>query len=116
MSFEHGIGYSQKQVEKLQKRMESNQNNISEDKLHEFQQKIAILKAFAEPKELTAEDDKQIFIHAALHLGLVVATLLLFILPGDDESDVGEEEVINAEPVIAKAIDDDTSKKNKKKV
>jgi len=117
MSFEHGIGYSEKQVDKLQKRLESNKGNISVDKIHEFRQKIAILKAFAEPKKLTAEDDKQIFIHALLHLGLVIATILLFMFPGDDAEtaeDIGEEEVINAEPVIAKAVDDDKVSKKKR--
>lgn len=55
MSFEHGIDYAEKQVAKLQKRLENNKNTITADKSHEFQQKIAILKSFSEPKELTAE-------------------------------------------------------------
>ena len=55
MSFEHGVDYAEKQVTKLQKRLENNKNTITADKSHEFQQKIAILKSFSEPKELTAE-------------------------------------------------------------
>mmetsp|Transcript_12953 Transcript_12953/g.23817 ORF Transcript_12953/g.23817 Transcript_12953/m.23817 type:complete len:365 (-) Transcript_12953:115-1209(-) len=118
MSFENGMDYSGKQVEKLQKRLESNKSNLSGEKNHEFQQKIAILKAFSEPKELTAEDDKQIFIHAILHLGLLLATLLLLFLPSGDDSEAEEkkgEEVINAEPVVAKAMDgnDKSTKKLK---
>ena len=114
MSFEHGMDYCEKQVDKLQKRLETNKDDITEEKSHEFQQKIAILKAFSEPKELTPEDDKQIFIHAMLHIGLIVATILLFIIPSDEEEEDGGEEVINAEPVIAKPVDDDTSSKKRK--
>ena len=55
MSFDHGVDYAEKQVAKLQKRLENNKNAITADKSHEFQQKIAILKSFSEPKELTAE-------------------------------------------------------------
>ena len=114
MSFENGIDYCEKQVQKLTKRLESNKNNISEDKSIEFQQKVAILKSFSEPKELTAEDDKQIFIHSALHIGLIIATLLLFIVPADeDEKKEDEEEVVNAEPVVAKSVDEDENEDEK---
>jgi len=116
MSFDHGIDYAEKQIAKLQKRLENNKNTITADKSHEFQQKIAILKSFSEPKELTAEDDKQIFIHAMLHFGLLVATILLFIVPSDDGEEDDEtndgEKVINAEPIIARAVDE-SSKKTK---
>ena len=147
MSFEHGIDYAEKQIVKLQRRLENNKNSITADKSHEFQQKIAILKSFSEPKELTAEvrvfllyslmffilcvsihitnmliyscliqDDKQIFIHAMLHFGLLVATILLFIVPSDDGEEDDEtndgEKVINAEPIIARAVDE-SSKKTK---
>lgn len=118
MSFDHGIDYAEKQVAKLQKRLENNKNAITADKSHEFQQKIAILKSFSEPKELTAEDDKQIFIHALLHFGLLVATILLFIVPSDDGEEEDEtndgEKVVNAEPIIARAVDDDKSSKKTK--
>lgn len=64
------------------------------------------------------QDDKQIFIHAMLHFGLLVATILLFIVPSDDgeeddETNAGEK-VINAEPIIARAVDDDKSSKKTK--
>eukprot|EP00584_Thalassiosira_punctigera_P018371 CAMPEP_0172551900 /NCGR_PEP_ID=MMETSP1067-20121228/42083_1 /TAXON_ID=265564 ORGANISM="Thalassiosira punctigera, Strain Tpunct2005C2" /NCGR_SAMPLE_ID=MMETSP1067 /ASSEMBLY_ACC=CAM_ASM_000444 /LENGTH=377 /DNA_ID=CAMNT_0013339759 /DNA_START=85 /DNA_END=1218 /DNA_ORIENTATION=- len=119
MSFEHGMDYCEMQVEKLQKKLDSKKSSLSSDKIHEFSQKIAILKSFAEPKELTAEDDKQIFIHAALHLGLLIATLLLFIVPSDEaeanEEEKDGQEVVNAEPVVAKTVDGDdkSSKKTK---
>lgn len=117
MSFEHGIDYPRVQMEKLQKKLDK-AKSLSTDKNHEFQQKIAVLKAFAEPKELTSEDDKNIFIHAALHLGLIVATLLLIFMPGDgdaeEETDVKDgEEVINAKPVEAKSVDEKSTKKTK---
>lgn len=115
MSFEHGMDYTKKQVKKLEKRLDANKKDVSEDKLHEFQQKLAVLKAFAEPKELTAKDDKQIFIHAMLHLGLLLATFLLIVLPSDDSEAEGKkgEEVINAEPVVAEDVDggDNSTKK-----
>jgi len=108
MSFEHGMDYSEKQVEKLQSRLEKNKNSLSQDKVHEFQQKIAILKAFAEPKELTPEDDKNIFIHCFLHLGLLIGTILLFIVPSDETDEVKKgEEIINAEPLVSKSVDED---------
>lgn len=116
MSFEHGMEYCEKQVDKLEKKLDKNKSNLSTEKIHEFQQKIAILKSFSDPKELTADDDKQIFIHGVLHLGLLIATLLLFIVPGDDEEKKKEEEVevINAEPVVAKPLNGDDDKSAKK--
>lgn len=116
MSLEHGVGYTEKQVKKLQKKLDSKKSDMSEDKQHEFQQKLAILKAFAEPKELTAEDDKQIFIHAALHLGLLIATILLFVFPGEEpETEEKEgEEIINAEPVVAKSVEGEKTTKKEK--
>merc|ERR1712127_687019 len=110
MSFEHGADYCEKQVDKLQKKLESKKASLSQDKMHEFQQKISILKAFADPKELTAEDDKQIFMHGALHLGLLIATLLLFIVPADEEAKKEEGKVVNDEAVVAKALDEDEKK------
>mmetsp|Transcript_81 Transcript_81/g.188 ORF Transcript_81/g.188 Transcript_81/m.188 type:complete len:364 (+) Transcript_81:139-1230(+) len=106
MSLANGMDYSEKQVKKLQKKLDLKKHELSDEKIHEFQQKISILKSFEEPKENTAEDDKQIFIHAALHLGLAIATLLLIILPAAGE-ETEEEEVINAEPVVAKAVGGD---------
>ena len=115
MSFEHGMDYCEKNVDKLTKKLEKNSKNLSQDKQHEFQQKIAVLKSFSDPKELTPEDDKQIFIHAALHLGLLIATILLFVMPAEDEpeKDGGDgkikdgKDVIHAEPVDAKVADGD---------
>lgn len=106
MSFEHGMDYCEKQVEKLQKKLDAKKSSMGEDKLHEFQQKISILKSFAEPKELTPEDNRQILIHAALHVGLLVATLLLLVVPGEEEEAAGKdgEEAVNDEPVVAKPV------------
>mmetsp|Transcript_11525 Transcript_11525/g.24332 ORF Transcript_11525/g.24332 Transcript_11525/m.24332 type:complete len:118 (-) Transcript_11525:239-592(-) len=97
------------------KKIESNQNNVSKSKLHELQQKMAILKSFSEPRELSDEDVRQIYTHSLLHVGLIVATILLFILPGDSEQSaekVEEGEVINAIPVVAKIVDDDEYDEN----
>ncbi|KAL9181446.1 hypothetical protein ACHAXT_010251 [Thalassiosira profunda] len=120
MSLEHGTDYCQQQNEKLQKKLDKNKTNMSQDKVHEFQQKMAVLRAFAEPKELTDADDRQILIHAALHLGLLVATIMLFVVPAEEEAEEedgekkgeegeeGEEgEAVNAEPVVAKEVKDD---------
>lgn len=113
MSLENGMVYSATQVEKLQKKLDANKSTLSHDKIHEFQQKLAILRAFSEPKELTPNDDKQIFIHAALHLGLLLATVLLFVIPGDAEEE--EEEVINAQPLVAKVVESGNERKYSKK-
>merc|ERR1712029_647344 len=112
MSFEHGMDYCEKQVEKLEKKLGANKDKMSQDKIHEFQQKIAILRSFAEPKELTSDDDKQIFIHAALHVGLLFATLLLFIIPAEDSGEKDEEEVI-VEAKVVEGADDEPTKKTK---
>ena len=113
MSFEHGINYCGKQMKKLEKKVEKNKNNMSEEEAHALHQKIAILRSFAEPKVLTADDHKQLFMHAMLHLGLVVATLLFILVPsnGDDE----DEEAINAVPIIAKFVEDDGKSAKKTK-
>ncbi|KAL7466181.1 hypothetical protein ACHAXS_006472 [Conticribra weissflogii] len=110
MSLEHGVNYAKEQIKRLEKKVETNQNNVSKSKLHELQQKMAILKSFSEPRELSNEDISQIYTHSLLHIGLIVATLLLFVLPGDSDQSaekVEEGEVINAIPVVAKIVDDD---------
>eukprot|EP00569_Conticribra_weissflogii_P008063 CAMPEP_0171333680 /NCGR_PEP_ID=MMETSP0878-20121228/4152_1 /TAXON_ID=67004 /ORGANISM="Thalassiosira weissflogii, Strain CCMP1336" /LENGTH=375 /DNA_ID=CAMNT_0011834645 /DNA_START=43 /DNA_END=1170 /DNA_ORIENTATION=- len=115
MSLEHGMDYAKDQTKRLEKKIESNQNNVSKSKLHELQQKMAILKSFSEPRELSDEDVRQIYTHSLLHVGLIVATILLFILPGDSEQSaekVEEGEVINAIPVVAKIVDDDEYDEN----
>lgn len=107
MSLVHGMEYSEKQVKKLEKKLNSNRGKLSEEMSHEIRQKIAILKSFTDPKEITANDDKQIWFHAMLHIGLLVATILLFITPRDDSdgTDDGEEKAINDIPIIAKPVD-----------
>jgi hypothetical protein len=115
MSFEHGVDYCGKQMKKLEKKLESTKGKISEDKVHEFQQKIAILKAFAEPKELTSDDHKQLFIHAILHLGLIIASILFIFVPNGDEKPAEKEgEAINDVPVIAKVVESDDQSNEKK--
>lgn len=114
LSLEKGMGYCGEQLKNMEKKIEANKNNVSPAKLHELQQKMAILRSFAEPRELNPEDERQIYIHVFLHIGLIVATLLLFILPSDMGGN-DEEEAINAIPVIAKVVEDDDVKKHSKK-
>merc|ERR1711966_45742 len=104
LSFAHGVDYSEKQITKLEKKLKG---TLPDDKVHEINQKMAILRSFAEPGEVTPEDDRKILVSAALHLGLLVLTLLLFFLPAGDEQveDEGEEKAINEEPVISKPVD-----------
>lgn len=120
MSFEHGIDYCGKQMKKLEKKVEKNKNNISEEEAHSLHQKIAILRSFVEPKELTADDHKQLFMHAMLHLGLVVATLLFILVPngGDDEEGIihhADSGQFNDVPIIAKFVEDDVKSAKKTK-
>jgi hypothetical protein len=107
MSLEHGMKYSEKQLKRLEKKLTSNKAGLSEESSHEIRQKIAVLKAFSEPKELTTQDDRQILIHALLHIGLIVATLLLFVTPRDNSEadDKDGEKAINDVPIIAKPVD-----------
>jgi hypothetical protein len=108
MSLTHGMEYSEKQVKKLEKKLSSNRGALSEEMSHEIRQKIAILKSFSNPKEITPNDEKQIWFHAMLHIGLIVATVLLFITPRDDSDSNdadGEEKAINDVPIIAKPVD-----------
>ncbi|KAL7519624.1 hypothetical protein ACHAWX_004386 [Stephanocyclus meneghinianus] len=113
MSLRNGMGYASSQITRLERIMESNGNDLSQEKIHEISQKRAILKSFAEPRELTAEDQRQIFIHILLHFGLVLATILLFVLPSDSGGD-DEDEAVNAVPVIARVVDDDDDGGKKK--
>ena len=99
------MDYSEKQITKLEKKLKG---TLPDDKVHEINQKMAILRSFAEPGEVTPEDDRKILVSAALHLGLLVLTLLLFFLPAGDEEveeGEGEEKAINEEPVISKPVD-----------
>ncbi|EJK54778.1 hypothetical protein THAOC_25566 [Thalassiosira oceanica] len=111
MSFEHGVSYCEEQVGKLEKKLEKHQSNLSSDKKHEFQQKLAILKSFSDPKELSPEDVRQILIHGVLHIGLILATLLLLILPSEENDGDEEEEAVNAVPVEAKVVVEDVKPK-----
>jgi hypothetical protein len=116
MSFEHGMDYCGKQMKKLEKKLESSKHKMSEHKIQEFHQKIAILKAFAEPKELTADDHRQLFIHGILHFGLIIASLLFFFFPGGNEEPTDEGgEAINDVPVIAKVVESDNQSAKKEK-
>ncbi len=116
MSFEHGVDYCEKQVKKLEKKLESTKGKISDDKKHEFHQKIAILKAFAQPKELTSDDHRQLLIHTILHLGLIIASILFLIVPvGDEEPAEKEGEAVNDVPVIAKVVESDHQSNKKEK-
>ena len=78
-------------------------------------QKRAVLKAFVEPRELSNDDNRQIAIHVLLHLGLIVATVLLFVLPSDSgKEEEGGEQPANEVPVIAKFVEDENGKGKKK--
>lgn len=111
MSFEHGMDYCGKQMKKLEKKLESTKNKISEEKSHEFNQKIAVLKAFAEPKELTADDNRQLFIHGMLHVALLIASILFIFVPYGDEEPA--EGAVNEVPVIAKVVESDNESSKK---
>ena len=102
MSLEYGIEYSSRHVVRMEHNLQS--GNLTPAEYHELQQKIAILKSFSQPKTLTAEDDKKIYTHVALHIGLIVAALILILLPADRNSEEDEEPFDT--PVIAKVIDD----------
>merc|ERR1719464_44238 len=104
LSFTHGMEYSAKQIQKLEKKLKA---DVDEDKQNEISQKIAILRSFAEPAEVTPEDDRKILISAALHLGLLFLTLLLFFLPSGDDEEAGEseEKAVNDEPIISKPVE-----------
>jgi len=112
-SLQNGMGYASSQIERIE-RMLKKQNDLSEEKVHEMNQKRAVLKAFAEPRELTDDDNKQIAIHVLLHLGLIVATVLLFVLPSDSGKEEEGEEPVNEVPVIAKVVEDENGKGKKK--
>jgi hypothetical protein len=109
MSLVHGMEYSEKQVKMLEKKLNSNRGKLSEEMSHEIRQKLAILKSFTAPKELSPNDERQIYFHAILHIGLIVATILLFVTPRDDsdgnDTDDGVEKAINDVPIIAKPVD-----------
>jgi hypothetical protein len=109
MSLVHGMEYSEKQVKMLEKKLNSNRGKLSEEMSHEIRQKLAILKSFTAPKELSPNDERQIYFHAMLHIGLIVATILLFVTPRDDsdgnDMDDGAEKAINDVPIIAKPVD-----------
>ncbi|KAL7474220.1 hypothetical protein ACHAWX_000021, partial [Stephanocyclus meneghinianus] len=113
ISLWNGMGYASSQITRLECIMESNGNDLSQEKIHKTSQKRAILKLIVEPRELTAEDQRQIFIHILLHFGLVLATILLFVLPshlgGDDK-----DKVVNTVLVIAQVVEDDDDKGKKK--
>jgi len=98
-----------KQVKMLEKKLNSNRGKLSEEMSHEIRQKLAILKSFTAPKELSPNDERQIYFHAMLHIGLIVATFLLFVTPRDDsdgdDTDDGGEKAINDVPIIAKPVD-----------
>ena len=113
MSLQNGMGYASSQIGRIERMMESNGGDLTSDKVHEMNQKRAVLKSFAEPRELSSEDERQILIHILLHCGLLLATVLLFVLP----SDVVEEEegeAVNEVPVIARVVEEENGKGKKK--
>ena len=109
MSLQNGMGYAFSQIGRIERMLEEG-GNLTPDKVHEMHQKRAVLKSFSEPRELTSEDNRQIFIHVFLHLGLIAATILLFVLPNDTE----DEEAVNEVPVIARVVEEENDKGKKK--
>ena len=102
MSLEHGMDYNRLHVARMEQTIQS--GDLTSEENHQLQQKIAILKSFSQPKKLTAEDERKIFFHVALHIGLLVAALILIFLPGDSKYE--EDEAVNAVPIIAKVVDE----------
>ena len=102
MSLQFGVEYPSRHVVRMENNLQS--GNLTPGEYHELQQKIAILKSFSQPKILTAEDNKKIYTHVALHIGLIVAALILIFLPAEDKSE--EDEKPFDTPVVAKVIDD----------
>jgi hypothetical protein len=114
MSLQNGMGYASSQIGRIERILETNGGDLSSEKAHEMNQKRAILKSFAEPRELSAEDSRQIYIHILLHFGLILATVLLFVLPSDSGDEDEDGEAVNAEPVIARVVEDENGKSKKK--
>ena len=102
MSLEHGMDYNRLHVARMEQTIQS--GDLTSEENHQLQQKIAILKSFSQPKKLTVEDERKIFFHVALHIGLLVAALILIFLPGDSKYE--EDEAVNAVPIIAKVVDE----------
>jgi hypothetical protein len=97
-----GMGYPASQITRMERLLEK--DDLSSEKVHEMNQKRAILKSFTEPKVLSREEERQIWIHILLHVGLIVATIMLFILPNDGGYEE-DGEVVNEVPVIARVVE-----------
>ena len=113
MSLQNGMGYASSQIHRIERLIESNSGDLTSEKIHEMNQKRAILKSFAEPRVLSSEDNRQILIHMLLHVGLVVATIMLFVLPSETPYEE-EGEAVNEVPVIARVVEEENGKGKKK--
>jgi hypothetical protein len=114
-SLEKGMGYATDQIARIERLLEKDGSGLTSEKIHEMNQKRAILKSFAEPRVLTVEDQRQIWIHVLLHVGLIVATVMLFVLPNDDGGEEEDGEVVNEVPVIARVVEEENGGKVGKK-
>lgn len=121
MSLKNGVGYANSQIIRIDRVLSGDtgsNNNLTPDSIHQMNQKKAILKSFAEPRVLSWEDERQILIHIFLHVGLVVATILLAVLPSETTNEEGEGEegeAVNEVPVIARVVEEENGKGGKKK-
>lgn len=114
-SLESGMGYATDQIRRIERLLEKDGSGLTSEKIHEMNQKRAILKSFAEPRVLTVEDQRQIWIHVLLHVGLIAATVMLFVLPNDDGDEEEDGEVVNEVPVIARVVEEENGGKVGKK-
>ena len=102
--------YAQKQIDRIKKLMEKDNNNMSNAKREQMSQKVHILTKFAEPKELTAAENRSLLINIGMNAALFIAFIITFLQMifgseeekkeegdgeggnGDDEKDEEKEE------------------------
>lgn len=88
--------YAQKQIDRIKKLMEKD-NNMSNAKREQMSQKLHILSKFAEPKELTAAENRSLLINIGMNIALFIAfivTLLqmIFGAPEEEKKEEGDGE------------------------
>ena len=79
--------YAQKQTDRIRKLMEKD-NSMSNAKREQMSQKLHVLSKFAEPKELTAAENRSLLINIGMNVALFIAfivTLLQMIFGSSEE-------------------------------
>lgn len=71
--------YAQKQIDRIKKLMEKDNNNMSNAKREQMSQKVHILTKFAEPKELTAAENRSLLINIGMNAALFIAFIITFL-------------------------------------